>query len=156
MFAFERCVDSNLSDPLKQAIRDLLTRIRGGMQPDEALAYFQKFSPQEHFQDLIFAVRFNFRHRGNLPTMLELMEIQQNKLEEAYNERSISNRADLMIASGLLLAVPFLFGWRMLADQAARDLFLGSPIGFGLLAASVLCYGVAVAWFIHLFRLIRD
>ncbi len=156
MFAFERCVDSNLSPQLKQAIRDLLTRIRGGMLPDEALAYFQKYSTHEHFQDLVFALRFNFRHRGNLPILLELLEIQQNKLEEAYNERSISNRSDLMIASALLIAVPILFAWRITANPAVRKLFFNSPLGLSILAFGAFVYGIAVIWFIHLFRLIRD
>lgn len=156
MYAFEHCIDSDLSPPLKQAVRDLLTRIRGGMPPDEALAYFQKFSPQEHFQDLIFALRFNFRHRGNLPTLLELLEIQQNKLEEAYNERSISNRSDLKIAIGLLLAVPLLFAWRMASTAGVRELFLASAPGVGLLAGAAVAYCAALTWFAYLFRLVRD
>lgn len=141
---------------MKQAIRDLLTRIRGGMPPDDALAYFQQYSPHEYFQDLVFALRFNFRHRGNLPTLLELLEIQQNKLEEAYNERSISNRSDLMITSGMLVAVPLLFALRILANPSVRALFFDSPLGLGLLALGAVAYIAAASWFFQLFRSIRD
>lgn len=150
LYAFEHCLDSSLSTPLKQAIRDLLTRIRGGMQPDDALVMFAGYSKTEHFQDLVFALRFNFRHRGNLPALLELLEIQQNKLEEAYNDRQISNRNDLRITLGLLILVPVLLIGRMSRQASIRQAFLTRGLGLTLLFASLICYGLAILWYIRL------
>jgi hypothetical protein len=156
VYAFEKCLDANLGQGLCQAIRDLLTRIRGGMVPDEALALFQQYSPLEPFQDLVLALRFSFRHRGNLPAMLELLEIQQNKLEEARNDRQISNRQDLILTAGLLTVVPLLFAWRLFSSAQIRHLFFESSVGVGLLGVGALCYGAALAGFFRLERRIRQ
>ncbi|MDD2534708.1 MAG: hypothetical protein PHC86_08415 [Eubacteriales bacterium] len=155
LYAFEKCLDSSLSTPLKQAIRDLLTRMRGGMVPDDALKLFAKHSDCEHFQDLVFALRFNFRHRGNLPALLELLEIQQNKLEEAYHDRQISNQMDLRVAGGLLAAVPLLFFLRFLANSSISTLFLQHVMGVGLLLGGAVSYTLAVAWYFKIQRQIR-
>lgn len=155
LYAFERCLDSPLSSPLKQAIRDLLTRIRGGMPPDDALALLAQYSSAEHFQDLIFALRFNFRHRGNLPALMELLEVQQNKLEEAYHDRQISNQSDLRIVLSLLCFIPLLFGWRLLSNREIQSLLLEPGPGLALSIAGVCCYLAALLWFIQLDRQVR-
>jgi Flp pilus assembly protein TadB len=155
LYAFERCAEqdsSGLSQPLRQAIKDLLTRIHGGMPPDEALSYFQTYSTQEHFQDLVFALRFNFRYRGQLPAMLELLEIQQNKLEEAYHHRQVTNASDLRLTLSLLAAVPVLFGLRLTSSVQLQALFLGTTIGRLLLIASLLLYLAAMIWFLQIYK----
>lgn len=152
LYAFERCTESSLNPQLRQAILDLMTRIRGGMPADEALAYFQLYSRQEHFQDLVLALRFNFRYRGNLPAMLELLEIQQNKLEEAYQHRKLTNAADLRLTLVMLLACPSLFALRLATDNNIRQQFLGSQPGLLLCGLSLLLYGSAVLWFIQVYK----
>ena len=155
IYAFERCLDSSLSPSLNQAIRDLLTRIRGGMPPDQALAMFQKYSDIEPFQDLVISLRFNFRHRGRLPAMLELLEIQQHKLEEAQNDRRISNRFDFILAAALTGLVPFLFFFRFLASPGIRTLFIGQSPGSSLLMVAAIAYVLAILMLIQIYRHIR-
>lgn len=155
LYAFEHCLDSSLAQPLKQAIRDLLTRIRGGMLPDDALRLFAEYSKDEYFQDLIFALRFNFRHRGNLPALLELLEIQQNKLEEASNDRRISNRNDLRLSTGLIIAVPILFLIRISLTPSLLSLFVSQTLGQALLFIALLCYLTALFWLQKLARQIK-
>lgn len=156
MYAFERCLDSPLSPSLNRAIQDLLTRIRGGMPPDQALEMFQAYSDLESFQDLVIALRFNFRHRGRLPALLELLEIQQNKLEEAQNDRRIGNRSDLFLAALLTGAVPILFGVRFVSSAETRELFLEQAIGLPLLMLSAVAYAVALLVLVRAYRLIRS
>lgn len=156
LYAFERCTESSLSPAFRQAIRDLITRIRGGMPPDEALAYFQLYSRQEHFQDLIAALRFNFRYRGHLPAMLELLEIQQNKLEEAYQHRKITNSSDLRLTAALLAAVPVLFGLRTVASPTIRRMLLSTGLGLTLCGIGLLFYAIAVTLFIQIFKRLRQ
>jgi len=156
MYAFERCLDSPLSPSLNRAIQDLLTRIRGGMPPDQALEMFQAYSDLESFQDLVIALRFNFRHRGRLPALLELLEIQQNKLEEAQNDRRIGNRSDLILAVLLTGAVPILFGIRLASSAETRQLFLKQATGPLLLVLAALAYAGAVLVLTRAYRQIRS
>lgn len=155
IYAFERCLDSPLSPSLHRAIQDLLTRIRGGMPPDQALAMFQAYSDLESFQDLVIALRFNFRHRGKLPALLELLEIQQNKLEEAQNDRRISNRSDLILAALLTAIIPVLFSVRLVSSPQIRQLFLEQAIGLPLLGLAAVAYLLAILVLVRAYRQIR-
>jgi Flp pilus assembly protein TadB len=156
VYAFERCTDQSLSPALNQAIQDLLTRIRGGMPPEQALAIFQKYSALEAFQDLMIALRFNFRHRGRLAAMLDLLELQQNKLEEAYSDRSISNRTDLLLCGLLLFSVPVILAARLLTSPAIRALFLEQDLGRLLLILAGLSFGAAMIGYVRIYRTIRS
>lgn len=155
VYAFERCLDSPLGPDLNAAIQALLTRIRGGMPPDQALEMFQTFSDLESFQDLVIALRFNFRHRGRLPALLELMEIQQNKLEEAQNERRIGNQSDLFLAALLTGAVPILFVLRLFTSAETRRVFFDQSVGLPLLILAASAYTVAVLILVRAYRQIR-
>jgi len=156
IYAFERCLDSPLSPDLNEAIQVLLTRIRGGMPPDQALEMFQTYSDLESFQDLVIALRFNFRHRGRLPALLELMEIQQNKLEEAQNDRRISTQSDLLLAALLTGAVPILFALRLFSSAETRQLFRDQSIGLPLLILAAGAYCGAVLILVRAYRQYRS
>ena len=140
MFAFEKAIESGLEDPLRLAIADLLARIRGGLPVDQALDLLQKSFDHEQFQDLIVAIRFNFRYRGDLPALLAQLEVQMHKIEEEFTNRRLSNARDRKLTLAILLVVPLFMIVRLVSNQFLWHQFADNPIGLLLLFAGLATY----------------
>jgi Flp pilus assembly protein TadB len=151
LFAFDKSLAAGLENPMRQAVADFLSRVRGGMAMEQALDLFQKSLNHEHFQDLITSIRFNFRHRGNLPALLELLEVQLHKIEEEYDRRRLSNARDFNLTLAILLIVPAIFLVRLTVNPMISQLFLVEPVGLALLVFGSMAYSAAVAgtWMIQ-------
>jgi Flp pilus assembly protein TadB len=130
---------------MSSVVGDFLTRARGGMDLEEALDLLQHSLDHEHFQDLVLAIRFNFRHRGDLPALLEHLEWQLNRLEEEYVRRRLSNARDRNITGLLLLAVPLLYVWRLAAQPAVGQILWQNPVGRILSGLALLAYLAALS-----------
>ncbi|HAL74594.1 MAG TPA: hypothetical protein DCM45_05815, partial [Clostridiales bacterium] len=152
MFAFEKSLETGLDDPMQQAIRELLTRVRGGMPPDRALDLIQKQIRHENFTDLITAIRFNFRHRGNLTDLLEQLEIQLHRIEEEHDRRRLSNARDVTLTMLILLAVPILFIFRLAGSATVRELFFTDNLGQIAMITSLAVYLIAITAFLLIKR----
>lgn len=137
-YAFEKCLESGLENPLREIIASFLTRVKGGMSTDEALDKMQKQIGEPTFRDLITAIRFNLRYRGDLPSLLEHMEMQMFRIEEEYTRRRISTAHDKKLALLLVAAGPAAWAVRLLLDEQTRFLFLQTAPGRGLLVLSLL------------------
>lgn len=144
LYAFEKSLSAGLENPLRQSVADLLVRVRGGMPIEHALDLFQDSLDHENFQDLVTTIRFNFRHRGNLPVLLEMMEVQLHKIEEEYNRRRLSNARDLGLTILILVLVPIFFMFRLLYAPAIGQLFLQNSLGIALLVLSLITYLTAL------------
>jgi len=131
---------------MRQAVADFLSRVRGGMEIGQALDLFQDTLDHENLRDLITAIRFNFRHRGNLPALLESLEVQLHKIEEEYNRRRLSNARDLSLTLLILALVPLFFALRLAGNPEVCQLFLNNPIGLCFLVICLLSYGMAITW----------
>jgi Flp pilus assembly protein TadB len=152
LFAFEKSLATGLEEPMRSCVDNLLVRVRGGMTVDQALDLMQKNIQHDHFKDLITAIRFNFRHRGNLPALLEQLEIQLHRVEEEYDRRRLSNARDVTLTGSILILVPLLFAGRLLASAEVRSAFLESPFGMPALALSFLSYLAAIVGFLFIRR----
>lgn len=144
LFAFEQALQADLDTDLKTAISHMLVRIRGGMQIDAALIQFSRFSAHEHFQDLITAIRLNLRHRGNLPLLLESMEWQFFKLEEAYQRRRITNNSEFRTSFIFVMIVPLIITVRIMILPDLLAATFSSNAGKLLGLAALLCYLLAM------------
>jgi Flp pilus assembly protein TadB len=147
IYAIGKCKSAGLADPVGQALADLDTRVKGGMPIEQALDLMQGAVQQEQFSDLVTAIRFNFRYRGDLPALLEHLEWQLNKIEEEYDRRRISNSRDRQLTLAILLIVPFFLLGRLAASAEVRNILLGQTAGILLFGIGVLCYLAAVAGF---------
>lgn len=152
LFAFEKSLAAGLANPLRQAVADLIIRVRSGMPVDEALDLMKAGIDHENFRDLITAVRFNFRHRGDLPALLEQMEMQLHRIEEEYDRRRLSNARDFRLTSMILILVPLFFACRLLGNPATCRLFLANPLGLAILPACLALYLIAVACLLAIHR----
>ncbi len=144
LYAFEKSLATGLEDPMRQAVADFLSRVHGGMSIDLALDRFQANFAHEHFRDLVTAIRFNFRHRGNLPALLEQLEVQMHRVEEEYTRRRLSNARDMGLTLMILLLVPSFTVLRLIALPSVGQLFLANSIGVLLLAAGSAAYLAAL------------
>jgi Flp pilus assembly protein TadB len=144
LYAFERAVEADIGQPLQGALKEMIIRIKGGIPVEQALSLLQAGSGHENFHDLVAAIRFNFRFRGDLPALLEHLEWQMNKIEEEYERRRLSNARDQYLTLGILMAVPLFLSVRLLGSEEIRTIFLEDTTGFLLLAAGLLCYGFAI------------
>lgn len=152
LYAFERASEANLGNPVQDALRELTIRIRGGMPVDQALNLLQVSAAHENFHDLVAAIRFNFRYRGDLPTLLEQLEWQLNKIEEEYDRRRLSNARDQYLTLGILLAEPIFLSVRLCSSDEMRKIFLDDTGGLLLLAAGLVCYVLAIIGFVVIRR----
>lgn len=152
LYAFQKAIDAGLEEPLRQAVADLLIRVRSGMTPDKALDLMQKSLHHEHLSDLIIAIRFNFRYRGNLTALLEQMEIQMHRIEEEFERRRLSNARDVTLTLLILVSVPVLFVLRLSLGGSVRDLFFDTAAGQAALVLSAAVYLCAVVLFVLIRR----
>ncbi|MEA4888789.1 MAG: hypothetical protein VB070_04935 [Clostridiaceae bacterium] len=129
---------------MKQVIQDFLVRVRGGMDIEKALDLLQHSLHQEHFQDLIMAIRFNFRYRGDLPVLLEHLEMQMNHIEEEYTRRRLSNAHDRNLTVVILIVVPFVFVFRYYGQAGVQTAFQSSSLGAGLAIMGAIAYLSAI------------
>lgn len=129
-------------------VGDLVARIRGGMPIDAALALFQDCSRQEHFQDFVIAIRFNFRYRGNIAALMDTLEMQMNRVEEEYVRRRIGSARDRSLTVAIMLAAPFLYLFILLRNPVNRSFFFETAMGGFSLLIAVLAYlsGLALFW----------
>ncbi len=144
LYAFQKALDSGIQEPMRGAVDQFVTRVKGGMAVDEALHHFEKSLDHEHFQDLLAAIRFNFRYRGNLPMLLTHLEWQMNRIEEEHTRRRLSHARDRRWTVAILTTVPLICLIRLLAYPAARAVFLTEPAGRVLLAVGCVFYAAAV------------
>ena len=133
---------------MKKAVGEFLIRVRSGMTPDRALDLLQQQIRHENFYDLITAIRFSFRHRGNLTALMEQVEIQLHRIEEEHDRRRLSNARDVTLTLLILLAVPLLFSIRLMTGGPVSEIFLGTLIGQAALSLSAAIYGLAIAAFV--------
>ncbi len=152
LFAFERCADTGLGEPMQTFVDNLTSRIRGGMPIDSALALFQSCSEQEQFQDFVVAIRFNFRYRGNLAALMDTLESQMNRIEEEYVHRKISSSRDRSLTVGIMAAAPMLYLFILLAKPLNRAFFLETSLGVLTLLIALLTYLAGVAIFMSVNR----
>jgi len=145
MFAFEKCQSAGLEDPMQQAVTDLVVRVRGGLPVDQALDLMLEHVVHENFRDLITAIRFNFRHRGDLPALLEQLETQLHRIEAEYERRRLSNARDFSLTLMILCLVPLVILGRLLIDPSQGAMFLAHPVGVALLPVCLLSYLSALA-----------
>ncbi len=129
LFAFEKSLATGLGEPMKGHVRDLVTRIRGGMGVERSLELFGEVSDHPQFRDFVGGVRFNLRYRGDLAKFLEGTETQLGRIEEEYNRRRISTARDRAVVLGVLGAVPPLALVMLSGGNSAHTLFLGTDLG---------------------------
>ena len=148
LYAFRKCLDGGLDQPLRAVIESFLTRVSSGMAIDQALDLMQKSISHEHFQDFVASIRFNLHYRGDLPALLEHLEWQMNRIEEEYVRRRLSNARDRTVTLLILLAVPACCVFRLCGDADSRLLFFHSSAGLALAILSAAFYGLAVTAFV--------
>jgi Flp pilus assembly protein TadB len=136
-----------LGNPTRQAVDDLLVRIRGGMPADQALDLMQQSVKHELLNDLLTAIRFNMRFRGDLPSLLEQMEWQMNKIEEEFVNRRLSNAADRRLTLLILTLVPPGIAVKLMSDAGTAGLFFRPGPGLALLIGGAVTYLAALAGF---------
>ncbi len=145
LYAFEKSLESGLSEPMNSFVQQLLTRIHGGMETNKALQLLADTTDDEHFRDLITALRFNFNYRGHLAQFLDHMEMQLYKLEEETVQRRISSARDRKLGWMITGLGPLIFLFRMITDQTTRQLMLETFTGKVVLVISCICFLVAAA-----------
>ncbi len=148
LYAFQKCLDSGLDQPLRAVIESFLTRVRSGMAIDQALDLMQKSLDHEHFRDFVASIRFNLHYRGDLPALLEHLEWQMNRIEEEYVRRRLSNARDRTVTLLILLAVPAFCAIRLWGNVDSRILFFHSSAGLALAILSAAVYALSVTAFI--------
>ncbi len=156
LYAFQKCVDGGLDQPLRSVIESFLTRVRGGMAIDQALDLMQNSLDHEHFQDFVAAMRFNLRYRGDLPSLLEHLEWQMNRIEEEYARRKLSNARDRAVTAVILLAAPVCCVLRLWGNPAGSRLFFQTGPGLVLAGAGTAIYLLSVVAFILIQKKIND
>lgn len=105
IYAFEKSLVSNIGEPLKTFIRDMVIQVNRGMDPCEALDILQMKVDDPQFRDFIINIKLSIRHRGDIIKLLSNLENQFYKIDEEYNRRRISTYKDRMLIYFIMFAV---------------------------------------------------
>ena len=111
-YAFEKCIDSGIGEPLNTFIRDMVIQVNRGISPMDALSILQMKVDNYQFRDFIINIKQNVKHRGDIKKLLDNLEVQFYKIEEEYNRRKIStyrDRLTIYFIMFLVLLTGYLF-----------------------------------------------
>lgn len=156
LYGFQKCLEGGLEQPLRGEVEAFITRIQGGLSVDEALNLMEKSLQHEHFQDLVTAIRFNFRYRGDLPALLGHLEWQLNRIEEEYTRRKLSHAHDKKVTQLILLSVPVCVAFRFGTKPDLAALFTENKSGPFFLLIGFIFYLISVVTFIWVQKKIRQ
>ncbi|NJD02985.1 MAG: hypothetical protein FIA99_10425 [Ruminiclostridium sp.] len=139
-YAFEKCADSGVGEPLKTFIRDMVIQVKRGIEPTEALDMLQLKVDNLQFRDFIINVKQNIRHRGDILKLLNNLENQFYKIEEEYNRRRISTYRDRMLTYFVMFAVLFIAYFFIKLNPQVENFYLYTLQGKSLLTFFSILY----------------
>lgn len=112
LYAFEKSLDSGLSEPLKSFVSDTVIQIKTGIEPCSALEMLGIRVNSHMFDDFITNIRQVIKNRGDIKRLLSIMEEQFYKMEEEYNRRKISTYKDrVVIYLVMTLVIPLAYSF---------------------------------------------
>jgi len=144
IFAFEKCSQSNLGEPMKGHTKAFITRIKGGLGVEQSLKLFSESVSDKNFHNFITQIRFNLKYRGNTGELLDSIESQFLLTEQERNRKKISSAKDRLYLKAILILTPVLFVATVLLKPSARELFLDTTIGKVLIIPGILSYMLAI------------
>lgn len=97
MYAFEKSLTSNIGEPLKSFVTDMVIQVNTGMDSSEALDILQMKVDNPQFRDFIINIKLSMKNRGDIIKLLTNLENQFYRIDEEYNRRSISTYKDRML-----------------------------------------------------------
>ena len=156
LYAFQKSLDHGLSAPMRPVVTHFVTRVNSGMSVEQALSLMENSLDQEHFRDLMSAIRFNFRFRGDLPKLLSHLEWQMNRIEEEYTRRKLSQARDRRWTIGVLAAVPASCLIRFVLQPSVRQALIGNTIGHVCLLAGASLYMISLTAFFVIERKLNE
>ena len=105
MYAFEKSLGSNIGEPLKTFIQDMVIQVNRGMNASDALDMLQMKVDNPQFRDFIINVKQSLKHRGDVVKLLTNLENQFYKIDEEYNRRRISTYKDRLLIYFIMAGV---------------------------------------------------
>lgn len=147
-YAFEKCIDSGIGEPLNTFIRDMIIQVNSGVLPMDALGILQMKVDNSQFKDFILNIKQNIKHRGDIKKLLDNLEEQFYKIEEEYNRRKISTYRDRMTIYFIMFLVLFAGYLFLKINPEVEGFYLGTPQGKVLI--TVFCFLYALGFYITL------
>ena len=144
IFAFEKCAESNLGEPMKSHIKAFVIRIKGGLGIEYSLKLFAESVNDRNFHNFITQIRFNLKYRGNTGELLDNIESQFLLTEQERTRKKISSARDRLYLKIILAATPVLFVTTILLKPSARELFINTDFGKILIIPGLLSYLTAL------------
>jgi len=144
IFAFEKCSESNLGEPMKSYTKAFIIRIKGGLGVEQSLKLFSDSVSDKNFNNFITQIRFNLKYRGNTGELLDNIESQLLLTEQERTRKKISSARDRLYLIAILILTPVLFIATVLLKPSARELFLNTTIGKVLIIPGILSYVISL------------
>ncbi|HHY24637.1 MAG TPA: hypothetical protein GX527_10490 [Clostridiaceae bacterium] len=139
-YAFEKCIDSGIGEPLNTFIRDMVIQVNRGISPMDALSILQMKVDNYQFRDFIINIKQNVKHRGDIKKLLDNLEVQFYKIEEEYNRRKISTYRDRLTIYFIMFLV-LLTGYLFLKiNPEVESFYLGTSQGKLLITIFCILY----------------
>ncbi len=144
IFAFEKCSESNIGEPMKSYTKAFIIRIKGGLGVEQSLKLFSDSVSDKNFNNFITQIRFNLKYRGNTGELLDNIESQLLLTEQERTRKKISSAKDRLYLKAILILTPVLFIATVLLKPSARELFLNTNIGKVLIIPGILSYVISL------------
>lgn len=144
LFAFEKCMNSELKEPSKTFVEDFVIRVKCGMDIPTALQMLSDAYGNESFRYFIKQVEFNMKYRGNTGELLDNLETQFIKIDDEYTRRKIGTSKERRYLWLIFLFVPLLAVFLLIKKQVTKEFFLQTSLGLliGVLSLLIYCVGL--------------
>ncbi|MEM1724713.1 MAG: type II secretion system F family protein, partial [Thermoplasmata archaeon] len=145
-FAFEKAAGMGnfIGEPLKTYIFDMVSQIKYGVEPDEALDILSFKVDNPQFKDFIVNIKQNIKHRGDTQKLLSGLEEQYFRLNEEFHRRRISTFRDRVVLYFITLFVPVISYAFITSNDKIFHFYTTEPLGKALLSLFCIMYACGV------------
>lgn len=145
-FAFEKAagMGSFIGEPLRTYILDMVSQIKYGVDPDEALDILSLKVDNPQFKDFIINIKQNIKHRGDTQKLLSGLEEQYFRLNEEFHRRKISTFRDRVFLYFITLFVPIISYAFITSSDKIFHFYTNDPLGKFLLSLFCIMYACGV------------
>lgn len=144
IFAFEKCVDSQIGEPTAGYIKEFLVRIKGGLGVEKSLDLFAESFEDPQFNNFITHIRFNFKYKGDVGELLDNIETQFIKVEQERTRRKITTSKDRKYLTAFFMLTPAVAIKVLVFNETAAHVFFHTILGR---LSAILCSVFYIAGF---------
>ncbi|MEI6132389.1 MAG: type II secretion system F family protein [Bacillota bacterium] len=128
VYAFEKSAPM-MEEPLASYLQEMVVQIKMGVSPENALDYLALKIDNSHFKDFVINVKGNLKCKGDIRSLIRILERQFYEIEKEYTRRNISSSSDRILLYVIATFSLLLCLYMLMIVPTAREFYTESNLG---------------------------